>query len=629
MAISNVVKLITLDIYNHDTTPETIKAIAADNDTRYVAAEIQNEGVWYDIGSDSDVELIIIRSDKVGVAITGQPYPIEYETGGEIDPETGDETPVVTETYYGVYAELDQPALAKAGTLLGQFKITNGNQILRTEIFKINNGRALDTETDEWAGEYQGYNLEELVTDVNGMKTKMSAVENDMQALQEQGTIEVLFVQGGYSRRGTKLGSGTAVYYLIMADYVPDDIANYKALDGYKITLLAWNADDTWYGFLVDDYTFTNVSTDPSYWTDELQLNRYREMYPDLKLKIEMANNATAGGVNTRIYPSEAINGIAHFNNTGLIESYYADELDATVTSVRNALTEPALVFPLVTDIHYQSVNSSFNNFIKNVKAFAQKVKCDFVLNLGDNTDGNRTQEVTLARDYYMLERFMEIGAPYYHAIGNHDTNYYQSATIFNSDQIYSAYLSNTRGVHYNLTAGEKDFYKDFDELGIRLIVLDGNHNQAYGFSANTATWLTNTALSTNYIVVIGVHFSPIASQNWSARSMSNATAVAAAIQTFVNNGGTVIQLCGHSHADYHFDTPWLSIHSNCQKFIQEDPTDSGYADIASAVNDLEFPARTAGTATEDCWSVVIIKPVSRKIDLIRFGAGNDREFSF
>lgn len=151
MALTDIIKLITLDVYNHDTTPETIKSIAADNDTRYVAAEIQNEGIWYDIGSDSSVELVIIRPDKVGVAITGQPYPIEYESGGEIDPETGDEAPVVTQTYYGVYAELTQPALAISGTLLGQFKITNGNQILRTEIFKINNGRALDTETNEWA----------------------------------------------------------------------------------------------------------------------------------------------------------------------------------------------------------------------------------------------------------------------------------------------------------------------------------------------------------------------------------------------------------------------------------------------------------------------------------------------
>lgn len=178
MAITGIIKLITLDVYNHDTTPETIKAIAADNDTRYVAAEIQNEGIWYDIGSDSDVELIVIRPDKVGVSITGEPYPIEYESGGEIDPETGDETPVVTETYYGVYAELDQPALAIAGTLLCQFKFTNGIQVLRTEIFKINNGRALDVETSEWADEFQGYNLDELVETVNEVSEAANGVIN-------------------------------------------------------------------------------------------------------------------------------------------------------------------------------------------------------------------------------------------------------------------------------------------------------------------------------------------------------------------------------------------------------------------------------------------------------------------
>ena len=162
MAIENIQKTIALDVYNHDTTPSTIKAIACDNDSRYIVAEIQNEGIWFDIGGDASVQLTVLRPDKVGVAVTGQAYPFEYETGGDIDPETGEETPVVTETYYGVYAELDQTALAISGTLLAQFKITTGTQILRTEIFYINNGRALDAETGEWAGEYQGYDLEEF-----------------------------------------------------------------------------------------------------------------------------------------------------------------------------------------------------------------------------------------------------------------------------------------------------------------------------------------------------------------------------------------------------------------------------------------------------------------------------------
>ena len=176
MSLTNIEKLITLDIYNHDTTPTTIKAIACDNDTRYVAAEIQNESVWYDIGSTATVQLTVIRPDKVGVAVTGQPYPIEYTHGdGQIDPETGEEGEV-TDTYYGVYAELNQPALAISGTLLGQFKITTGTQILRTEIFYINNGRALDAETSEWAGEYDGYDLEEFAERIETAEAAVASV---------------------------------------------------------------------------------------------------------------------------------------------------------------------------------------------------------------------------------------------------------------------------------------------------------------------------------------------------------------------------------------------------------------------------------------------------------------------
>ena len=144
MAISVISTFIALDVYDHDTTPETVKAIALDNDTRTISAEIRNRGVWYDIGSTPDVQLIIKRPDNVGVTITGDVYPIEYETGGE------EETPVVTETYYGVTADLDDDALAVAGVLQAQFVISTGTQVLHTEIFKIDNGRALDAEITEW-----------------------------------------------------------------------------------------------------------------------------------------------------------------------------------------------------------------------------------------------------------------------------------------------------------------------------------------------------------------------------------------------------------------------------------------------------------------------------------------------
>lgn len=155
MALQNVEANITLDLYNHDTTPATVKAIQLDSQTRYVAARLQNVGVQYDVDSGATVQLIVVRPDKVGVQITGTTFTY------------GDES----SEYIGPYAELTQVALAVNGKMRGQFKITSGTQILRTEIFTISNGVALDASTDEWADEYDGYNLEEMADAIDSMRT--------------------------------------------------------------------------------------------------------------------------------------------------------------------------------------------------------------------------------------------------------------------------------------------------------------------------------------------------------------------------------------------------------------------------------------------------------------------------
>ena len=151
---------ITLDVYDYDIDQPSIKAIALDDNTRYVLANIMYRGERYDITSSASVMLIVIRPDKVGVQVTGSSHAIEGD---------GD-------TAYGAYAELDQVALAVKGTVLGQFRITSGDQILRTQIFKIFNGEALDSDT--WAGDYDGYNLDELVETVNEVSEAASGVIN-------------------------------------------------------------------------------------------------------------------------------------------------------------------------------------------------------------------------------------------------------------------------------------------------------------------------------------------------------------------------------------------------------------------------------------------------------------------
>lgn len=155
MALTIIERNVQLDVYDHDLTPSKIKAIALDSKTRYIGAEIHNGGQTYDVGQNTNVTLTVIRPDKTGVQVTGETF--QYTVGDG-------------ETVYGAYAELTQTALAISGTLKAQFMLTSGEQILRTEIFTIANGVALDAETSEWAGEYQGYNLDELVQDVSVSK---------------------------------------------------------------------------------------------------------------------------------------------------------------------------------------------------------------------------------------------------------------------------------------------------------------------------------------------------------------------------------------------------------------------------------------------------------------------------
>ena len=169
MALQNVEANITLDLYNHDTTPATVKAIQLDSQTRYVAAMLQSMGAEYGLDSNATVQLIVIRPDKVGVQITGTTFTY------------GDEGA----QFLGPYAELTQVALAVNGKMRGQFKITSGTQILRTEIFAISNGEALDASTDEWADEYDGYNLEEMATSIATNTADIATLEADVSQIKE------------------------------------------------------------------------------------------------------------------------------------------------------------------------------------------------------------------------------------------------------------------------------------------------------------------------------------------------------------------------------------------------------------------------------------------------------------
>ena len=319
--------------------------------------------------------------------------------------------------------------------------------------------------------------------------------------------------------------------------------------------------------------------------------------------------------------------------NTG-IRDYYYNEMMQTVNSSKSLMTEPCLVFPIITDIHYMSTTNGNMNLLldslENIKRFMDEVKCDFVLNLGDNTDGDVGKHVTKGVNSIAVNRLAELGIPYYQALGNHDTNYYSTEKLTMAD-IYATYFSATKGIKFNPDTNGTEYYIDYPTVGVRIVVLNANYGEGgrYVYSPATANWLTNDALQTDNIVLLCEHLSSIPTQNWENRKPTNADSITSAVQTFVNNGGIVIQLCGHSHADYAFDTPWLTVFSCCNKCEQTDVEGEGFTVITGYTEAPYAPERTVGTASEDCWTVGILRPTARKLNLIRFGAGIDREYTF
>lgn len=156
MALQNLITALVLDVYDHDTSAMGVKSISCDSGSRFVRAALTYRKVPYAVGTGATVTLTVVRSDQTAVSIPGR---------------TVDEG--------RIEAELTDVATAVKGTLLGQFKIEDGTQVLRTEVFKINNGVALDVDADTWADEYKGYSLDEYATKVDFLMNAIKDVSGD------------------------------------------------------------------------------------------------------------------------------------------------------------------------------------------------------------------------------------------------------------------------------------------------------------------------------------------------------------------------------------------------------------------------------------------------------------------
>ena len=173
MAIDRIVSEVDLDVYNHDQVVPGIKAISGDSVVRYVRANLYNAGEIFVVEDENAViRLHALRPDRtlvIGNATytaetvmispehiptseqvedeDGSTYTQWYyidENGNRIDVDSGDIIPAVYATSYDLYAEMSKEMLAVPGIVQMQFKITVGDQILKTSMFKVNVGESLE-----------------------------------------------------------------------------------------------------------------------------------------------------------------------------------------------------------------------------------------------------------------------------------------------------------------------------------------------------------------------------------------------------------------------------------------------------------------------------------------------------
>ncbi len=318
------------------------------------------------------------------------------------------------------------------------------------------------------------------------------------------------------------------------------------------------------------------------------------------------------------------------------VRSYYKDEVEATNAAVYDLTDEPCLVFPMITDIHYLAVTSDVPELIdytiENMLALQNDINFDFLVCMGDICRGDETKEKTVAAIEHVWNQFRRMGLPIYACVGNHDDNrYYKDDNIsrFDNNLLYNLMIRDTGEVMFDMSSmNGTNFYRDFPGLGIRLIFLNSNEENAgpdISFSNETLAWF-EAAMDTDKDVYVFSHASPVKfSRSEDAEYPKNGEAM---VDVMKNAENFKMFFHGHNHFDCEFTAPFNDTDNPILAFSQNSNKCYNKALSASAPLKAERPERTPETVSEDCFDIVVIRPKSGKVNLVRFGAGVDREFS-
>ena len=292
------------------------------------------------------------------------------------------------------------------------------------------------------------------------------------------------------------------------------------------------------------------------------------------------------------------------------------EEIDRVCNRV-NAVREAGdLTLIVLSDVHY-STGCIWPETARNIREVAARIQPDAIVQLGDVSDGIAPVDVTLSYVERVLGDLHSCGVPVYSCVGNHDVNYFKG----NDDLLTSQDCARLYTGHDELW-----YYEDFPDAHVRCFFLhsfDPLREQRYGFAAEEVEWLAEKLAETpvGWSVLVFSHLPLYADIHFWSDTILNEKPLANALERFnqqrARTSGAVMGFIhGHSHVDQVFrrhSFPDISI--GCAKF--EDFTEC--KPFGSTT-----PGRKLGEASQDLWDVLVLKRRENRLELIRFGAGDD-----
>lgn len=370
------------------------------------------------------------------------------------------------------------------------------------------------------------------------------------------------------------------------------------------------------------------------------------------------------GNIDTCIFPHSEI------------PTYVKNEVTRVITAVKEKQTDNTITFLAISDAHQLASNSNIVNGNTHagmaMKSLAYALNLDFACCLGDLSWGSNTTTIAEGKaeieavNRYISEAFE--GLTQFRTVGNHDAQLYsysQNGEILTDEYLFSQFGAFCEGAVYGSTT--KGYcYRDFEDKKIRVICLNtaemtAGYNASAGLISPTQqTWFANALLNvgsksnaSEWGVIILAHH-PL---DWGAvcygsnilKAYANGESITVNGSTVnfsgKNNAKVIAQIHGHTHGfkvDYlytvntsswsageQYNVKRIAIPNMCYDRANDYGQNSG-----TDSNGIEFGTtktynKTANTADDTAFCVVVVNLDTKVISAICYGAGIDREIAY